>query len=69
MKHDALDNLSEIEIQKSILKLKSMFQTTVIIIAHRLSTVKNADNIYVLNNGIIEDHEDLRVEKQRKSDI
>ena len=52
----ALDNLSEIEIQKSILKLKSMFQTTVIIIAHRLSTVKNADSIFVLNNGTIEEH-------------
>jgi ABC-type multidrug transport system fused ATPase/permease subunit len=51
----ALDNLSEMEIQKSISKLKSMFQTTVIIIAHRLSTVKNADNIFVLNNGTIED--------------
>ncbi len=52
----ALDNLSEIEIQKSISKLKSMFQTTVIIIAHRLSTVKNADNIYVLNDGTIEEY-------------
>ncbi len=65
----ALDNLSEIEIQKSILKLKSMFQTTVIIIAHRLSTVKNADNIYVLNNGTIEDHGRFEELKNKENQI
>ena len=52
----ALDNLSEKEIQKSISQLKLMYQTTVIIIAHRISTVKNADNIYVINDGIIEEY-------------
>lgn len=35
-------------------KLKSFFKNkTVVIIAHRLSTVKNADQIIVLDNGII----------------
>ena len=46
-----------------------MFQTTVIIIAHRLSTVKNADNIYVLNNGIIEDHGRFEELKNKENQI
>ena len=39
---------------------------TVVIVAHRLSTVKNADNILVLNNGQITEngkHEDLIAQK------
>lgn len=50
--------------EKTIMKNLSEFykNKTVIIVAHRLSTVKNADNILVLNNGVITEngnHEDL----------
>ena len=51
----SLDNLSEIEIQESLIKIKSLSNLTVLIIAHRLSTVKNADNIIILKNGEIQD--------------
>jgi ABC-type multidrug transport system fused ATPase/permease subunit len=45
----ALDSESELNIQRSIDLLRG--KTTIIIIAHRLATVKNADHIYVLSNG------------------
>jgi len=49
----ALDNTSELIIQKSLEKLSK--GRTSIIVAHRLSTVKNADEIVVLTNkGIVE---------------
>ena len=44
-----LDTASEKHIQSSIDALKG--ETTVVIIAHRLSTVKNADRVYVLDEG------------------
>ncbi len=44
-----LDTASEQHIQDSIDALKG--ETTVVIIAHRLSTVKNADRVYVLDEG------------------
>lgn len=47
----ALDTQSEIAIQQALTKLAQ--GRTTIIIAHRLSTVKNADQIIVLNNGKI----------------
>jgi len=47
----ALDTESERAIQRSIDALKG--KLTVIIIAHRLSTVQNADIIYVLDKGKI----------------
>ncbi|WP_346916622.1 ABC transporter ATP-binding protein [Clostridium sp.] len=56
----ALDNTSELIIQKSLEKLSK--GRTTIVVAHRLSTVKNADEIVVLtNNGIVEkgDHKEL----------
>ena len=46
----ALDSISEQFVQKAI-QLLRQHQKTVIIIAHRLSTVKNADKIVVLDNG------------------
>ena len=47
----ALDNKSEKIVQKAIDNL--MKDKTVLIIAHRLSTVQNADKIVVVNEGII----------------
>ena len=44
-----LDTASEQHIQSSIDALKG--EVTVVIIAHRLSTVKNADRVYVLDEG------------------
>jgi len=48
----ALDSENEIIIQSNINALKGKY--TIVIIAHRLSTVKNADVIYLLDNGKIE---------------
>ncbi|MDO8493063.1 MAG: ABC transporter ATP-binding protein [bacterium] len=45
----ALDNESELLIQKAIHSLKG--RITIIIIAHRLSTVMDADRLFVLDNG------------------
>lgn len=47
----ALDSESEIFVQESINAMKG--KRTVVIIAHRLSTVKNCDYIYVLKSGRI----------------
>lgn len=47
----ALDNKSEAVVQKAIENL--MKDRTVFVIAHRLTTVQNADKIVVLNNGKI----------------
>ena len=56
----ALDNLTEQKIQYSINQL--MKNKTSLIVAHRLSTIEDADLIYVLDNGKIVDsgsHEKL----------
>lgn len=50
----ALDNVTEMQIQKSLEELSQ--GRTVLVVAHRLSTVKNADKIVVIDkNGIIEE--------------
>ncbi len=46
----SLDSLSERYVQQTIHRLRQQ-EKTVILIAHRLSTVKNADKIVVLENG------------------
>ncbi len=48
----SLDPENEIFIQEAISNL--LKNKTIIIIAHRLKTIKNADNILVINNGQIE---------------
>jgi ATP-binding cassette subfamily B protein len=56
----ALDNVTEMQIQESLEKLSH--GRTVIVVAHRLSTVKNADEIVVIDHtGIVErgSHNDL----------
>ncbi|MFO7719645.1 MAG: ABC transporter ATP-binding protein [Gillisia sp.] len=47
----ALDSETEEAIQKSIEELKGKY--TIILVSHRLSTIKNADRIIVMNNGEI----------------
>ena len=54
------DSENEAMIQRSVAKLVE--GKTLIVIAHRLSTVKNADRLYVINDGAIEEqgtHEEL----------
>ena len=47
----ALDSQSELKIQEAIQSLKGKF--TMIIIAHRMSTIKDASNIFVIDKGEI----------------
>lgn len=49
----ALDNETQKEITKAIENMKGDY--TVLIIAHRLSTVQNADKIFVIDNGRVVD--------------
>ena len=56
----SVDNETELLLQKALYEISQ--DRTTIVIAHRLSTVRNADNIFVLgNNSIIEQgsHNDL----------
>jgi ABC-type multidrug transport system fused ATPase/permease subunit len=47
----ALDAESEAQVQEALETLIQAGQQTVIVIAHRLSTVKNSDEIIVIKNG------------------
>lgn len=49
----SLDNYAQNEIKKSIDEMKG--QSTVIVVAHRLSTIKNVDKIFFLEDGKIVD--------------
>ena len=49
----ALDNTSEKYIQKEIEKLQKQNNTTIISIAHRLTTLENCDSIIVFDKGKI----------------
>jgi len=48
----ALDNLTEKAVMEAIAGISD--KLTIITIAHRLSTVRNCDNIYILQNGEFE---------------
>ena len=50
----ALDATTEFEISRELTSLKS--QATLLIIAHRLSTVKSADSVIYLENGLMRAH-------------
>jgi ATP-binding cassette subfamily B protein len=59
----AVDNETEAAIQRSLERIA--IGRTTIVIAHRLSTVRNADCIFVLENGALKEqgrHEDLLAE-------
>ena len=61
----ALDNTTEALIQESLNSLKK--GRTTIVVAHRLSTIKNADSILVVANGkIIESGNHNELMKKRK---
>jgi ATP-binding cassette subfamily B protein len=47
----AMDNITEKKVMKNI--LSKLENKTIIIIAHRMDTIKDVDKIYVLNNGAI----------------
>ena len=49
----ALDNITQAKIQQAINNMKGEY--TILIIAHRITTVKNADKIYVVDKGKIVD--------------
>lgn len=49
----SLDNFAQEDIKKSIDNLKG--KSTIVIVAHRLSTIRNVDKIFFLDNGKIED--------------
>ena len=49
----ALDNETQSEIQKAIVNLKGEY--TILIVAHRLSTIIDSDNIFVVDKGKIID--------------
>ena len=47
----ALDTLTEKSVQEALDRLGS--ERTVLVIAHRLGTIRNADNILVLKDGLV----------------
>ena len=58
----ALDSESEFEIWNSINEFRKEMNMGIIVIAHRLSSVKNCDKIFVIDNGIISEsgtHQEL----------
>jgi len=58
----SLDGKNEEEIQKVINEILKEKNCTIIVVAHRLSTIKNADVINVLANGGVEErgtHDEL----------
>lgn len=66
----SLDNISEKRIQKAINDISK--HATVLIIAHRLSTVQNADKIIILDKGEIKEegtHEELLKNKDLYYDL
>jgi len=66
----SLDNISEKKIQIAINNISK--HTTVLVVAHRLSTVQNADKIIILEKGEIKEqgtHDELLKNKQLYYDL
>jgi len=62
----ALDSQSELKIRKTLLNMKN--KCTLIVIAHRFSTIQNADQIVILDKGsIVETGEFGKLAKQKNS--
>ena len=64
------DPENEAIIQKSVAQLVK--GKTLIVIAHRLSTVKDADKLYVIKDGVIDSegtHEELLAQKGLYADM
>ena len=56
----SVDNETELSIQRSLSKIAK--NHTIFVVAHRLSTIRHADNIFVLHNGAVVEngkHDDL----------
>ena len=51
----ALDAESEHQVQKALDKLIQSGQQTVVVVAHRLSTIKDADEIIVMSHGEVKE--------------
>ena len=49
----AMDNITEKEVMKNL--VEKLTDKTIIVIAHRLETIKDVDNIYVLADGVIKE--------------
>ena len=49
----ALDAESELEIQKALEGLRG--SVTVVLIAHRLNTIQNADSVFLIDDGRVSD--------------
>ena len=49
----ALDTLTEKQVMDAVQRIRE--DKTVVMIAHRLSTVRNCDRIYLLENGVVSD--------------
>ncbi len=56
----ALDTITEASVQEALDRLGN--ERTVLVIAHRLGTIRNADNIVVLKDGVVQEqgtHDEL----------
>jgi ATP-binding cassette, subfamily B, heavy metal transporter len=56
----ALDTLTEASVQEALDRLRA--DRTVLVIAHRLGTIRHADNIIVLKDGVVHEqgtHDEL----------
>lgn len=63
----ALDNKTEKQVVNAIEKLRG--ERTIIMIAHRLSTVQNCDQLYFLKDGMVKDQGDYETLMRREAEF
>ena len=63
----ALDNKTEVDVMEALENLKA--NRTIIMIAHRLSTVKECDRLYYLKDGHLVEHGDFEVLQKKSADF